>query len=120
MNLATARADLCARREPRMSIQKSARHRRRVFHLRPEHSHTSITNRTRKVAVSGHTFNVEVLNADDAEFSRYAMTELMDGILPNISNPFVKLGKFGFRFPKVCAALGLSGQRLVKATKAFS
>ena len=79
-----------------------------------------ITNRTRKVAVSGHTFNVEVLNADDAEFSRYTMTELVNGILPNISHPFMDLGKFGFRFPKVCAALGLSGQRLIEATKAFS
>lgn len=103
-----------------MNVQKRSRHRRLVFNLRPEHPHTGITDRTCKVPVAGHSFHVEVFDTDDTEPGSDTMSELMDGVLPNISNPFMEPGKFGFRFPKVCAALGLSGQRWVKATKAFS
>jgi hypothetical protein len=34
------------------------------------------------------------------------MTELVNGVLPNISNPFMGLGKFGFRFSKSLRCLG--------------
>ena len=103
-----------------MYINKRSRHRRLVFHLGPEHSHTGISDRACEVAIATHSSNVKVFDTDDAEFSRYTMTELMDGILPNISNPFVELGKFGFRYRKVCAAFGLTGERLIQPAQTLA
>ena len=47
--------------------------------------------------IAGRPLDVQVFNSDDAEFSRFAMTELVNGILPNICNPSMEFGKFGFR-----------------------
>ena len=72
------------------------------------------------MAIAAHTLYVQVFNAHHDECRCKTMTELVNGILPNISQPFMGFGQFGFRFRKVCAALGFSGARLIKATKAFS
>lgn len=93
-----------------MDIQKSASHRGLVFDLRPEQPHTGITDRATARPIAGHPFDVQIFDSNHAEFSRYAVTELVYGILPNVSNPFMELGKLGFRFPKIGTAFGLSGQ----------
>jgi len=93
-----------------MNIQKGSGHRGFVFDLHSEHAHTGITDRAPERPIAGHPFDVQVFDSDDAKFRRYAMAEFVDGILPNVCNPFMELGKLGFRFPKMGTAFGPSGQ----------
>ena len=43
--------------------------------------------------IAGRPLDVQVFNSDGAEFSRFAMTELVNGILPNICNPYYGVWK---------------------------
>ena len=58
------------------------------------------------MAIAAHTLYVQVFNAHHAEGRCKAMTELVNGILPNISQPFVAFGQFGFRFSNSLRCLG--------------
>ena len=69
------------------------------------------------MAIPDHAGNGQILNSNDGKLSCQPVAEFVDSVLPNILNHFVEIGKLGFRFPEIGAALGFAGQRLIEATQ---